>query len=426
MEAGGCKILRPAMKVLLVEPREASRDALRRVFAARDCSVRGFATLDEAEPGLADFAPDVVVAAADGVDGDALRFLRRARASDPHRSVFALVDASDLERGVAAVAAGADDFLWRPVSEARIAQLLSSAKARREREDRTETTRLDLARAQLRDELPGRSPRWLGALASLERAAASGGSVLMTGESGTEKDDAALAVHRLSPRGAGRFAYISEGESLDLATRQTAAGTLYLPNVEATSLGFQELVLAHLESGRPTRFVIGIDEDPADALAAGRLLRGLFEALSESVVHLPPLREREGDAPIVAERLLEAMEPGLAFEVDALDVLRVHDWPGNVIELREVVRRAARLSERTIGPVVMRSVLARPLPRAKQRRRRAPVVRIAVGDSLADVERRLISKTLEFARGNKKKTAELLKLSLKTIYNKIKEYGLEH
>jgi DNA-binding NtrC family response regulator len=71
-------------------------------------------------------------------------------------------------------------------------------------------------------------------------------------------------------------------------------------------------------------------------------------------------------------------------------------------------------------------VIGRPLPRERARRRKAPVVKIAVGDSLADVERRLISKTLEFARGNKKKTAELLKLSLKTIYNKIKEYGLEH
>ncbi|HKD18980.1 MAG TPA: helix-turn-helix domain-containing protein [Thermoanaerobaculia bacterium] len=414
------------MKVLLVEPRESSRDAIRRAFAARGCSVRGFASFEEAEPGLADFAPDVVVAAADAADGDAVRFLRRARSSDPQRSVFALVDVDDLDRGVAAAAAGADDFLWRPLSEARVVQLLASAKARREREERSETIRLELARAQLRDALPGRSPRWLGALASLERAAAGGASVLMTGESGTEKDDAALALHRLSPRGAGRFAYISEGESLDLATRQTGPGTLFLQNVEAASLGFQELLLAHLESGRPTRFVVGIDEDPADALAAGRLLRGLHVALFESVVHLPPLRERDGDVAILAESLLEAMEPGLAFEADALDVLRAHDWPGNVIELREVVRRAARLSERTIGPIVMRSVLARPLPRAKQRRRKAPVVRIAVGDSLADVERRLISKTLEFARGNKKKTAELLKLSLKTIYNKIKEYGLEH
>ena len=73
-----------------------------------------------------------------------------------------------------------------------------------------------------------------------------------------------------------------------------------------------------------------------------------------------------------------------------------------------------------------RSGAAGGKPVEEPRRRKVPVVRITVGDSLADVERRLIQKTLEFARGNKRKTAELLKLSLKTIYNKIKEYGLEH
>ena len=129
---------------------------------------------------------------------------------------------------------------------------------------------------------------------------------------------------------------------------------------------------------------------------------------------------------MLAESMLEAMEPGLAFEADALDVLRAHDWPGNVIELREVVRRAARLSERRSGRSSCGPCSPGPCRARSSARRKAPVVRIAVGDSLADVERRLISKTLEFARGNKKKTAELLKLSLKTIYNKIKEYGLEH
>ena len=110
-----------------------------------------------------------------------------------------------------------------------------------------------------------------------------------------------------------------------------------------------------------------------------------------------------------------------------MEALAAHDWPGNVQELREAVRRAAELAEGpTIGPIVVRSVLGRPLAGRSSRRRRVPTVRIAVGDSLADVERMLIQKTLEFARGNKKKTAELLKLSLKTIYNKIKEYGLEH
>jgi DNA-binding NtrC family response regulator len=248
----------------------------------------------------------------------------------------------------------------------------------------------------------------------------------MTGESGTEKDAAALALHRLSRRGSEPFAYISEGESLDLATRQAGSGTLFLPNVEATSAGFQEMLLAHIEGPRRPRFIVATDEDPADSLSAGRLLRSLYDVLSENTVHLPPLREREADVAVLARRALDDLDPALSFDADALDVLLAHDWPGNTRELREAVRRAARLAEGTIGPTLVRSVLGRPLPRTKERRRKAPVVKIAVGDSLADVERRLISKTLEFARGNKRKTAELLKLSLKTIYNKIKEYGLEH
>jgi DNA-binding NtrC family response regulator len=414
------------MKVLFVDPEESSRDALRRALAALGFPARGFTGLAEAQAALEEFGPEVVIAALDAGDREGAAFLSRARAADPRRSVLALVDSGELDRAVAVLGSSADDFLWRPISDARVAQLLAFAAARRERETDAEETRLRLARAELRDALPGRSPRWVGALAALERAAQSGASVLMNGESGTEKDAAALALHRLSPRGAGRFAYISEGESLDLATRQTGSGTLFVANIEATSIGYQEMLLAQIESKRPTRFVVGLDEDPSDALAGGRLLRPLYDALSGTVVHLPPLREREGDAAILAERLLEDLDSSLVFELDALDALGAHDWPGNTNELREVVRRAARLSEKTIGPLVVRSVLARPLPRTKLRKRKAPVVRIAVGDSLADVERRLISKTLEFARGNKKKTAELLKLSLKTIYNKIKEYGLEH
>ena len=114
---------------------------------------------------------------------------------------------------------------------------------------------------------------------------------------------------------------------------------------------------------------------------------------------------------VLARRFLDDLDPALTLDAEALDALGAHDWPGNTRELREVVRRAARLSEGVIGPTVVRSVIGRPLPRTRTRLRKAPVVRIAVGDSLADVERRLISKTLEFARGNKKKTAELLKLS---------------
>ncbi len=409
------------MKVLVLDPDASSRDALRQGFAAVGASVRVFSEAAEAERALPGFDPEVVVLALDGARGPE-RF-DRLRSDGVGRIVYALVDRGDLESGIAS---GAHDFLWRPVSEARVAQLYAAAERLRERDAEVEENRLRLVRAELRETLPGRSPRWASAMASMEKAAASNASVLLTGEIGTEKDAAALAVHRLSRRGAGRFAYISEGELLELAVRQTGLGTLFLPNVETTSAAFQEALLARVAAGGATRFVVGLDEDPREALDGGRLLRSLREALADEPVHLPPLREREGDVALLARRFLEELDPTLAFDADALDVLQAHDWSGNTNELKEAVRRAARVADGVIGPTGVRSVLGRPLPRTRLRKRKPPVVRIAVGDSLADVERRLISKTLEFARGNKKKTAELLKLSLKTIYNKIKEYGLEH
>jgi two-component system, NtrC family, response regulator AtoC len=409
------------MKVLVLDSDASSRDALRQGFAAAGGAVRVFSDAGEAGRALAEMEPELVVAALDTPGGPDL--LGRARRDGFPRIVYTLVDSGDLESGITS---GADDFLWRPVSAARVGQLYASAEDRLRQSAETESARQRLARAELKDSLPGRSARWQAALASLERVAASNASALLTGEVGTEKDVAALALHRLSRRGGGRFAYITEGESLELAVRQTGSGTLFLPNVETTSTAFQEALVAQISAGGATRFVLGIDEDPREALEAGRLSRALREALSDEVVHLPPLREREGDVALLARRSLEEIDPELLLNAEALDALQAHDWPGNVRELKETLRRAARLSEHEIGPTVLRSVLARPLPRTRARRRKPPVVRIAVGDSLADVERRLISKTLEFARGNKKKTAELLKLSLKTIYNKIKEYGLEH
>jgi DNA-binding NtrC family response regulator len=411
------------MKVLIIDADESSRDVLRCGFAAAGGTVRVFGNLPDAERALAELDPDVVVAAFDAEETDPAGLVRRLRTAPAGRGriVYALVDTNHLEL---AVASGADDFFWRPVSASRIAQLSAAAVDRREREAVAEETRLRLARVEVREALPGRSPGWIAALASLERAATSGASVLVTGESGTEKDAAALAIHRLSPRGAGRFTYVSEGESLELAARQTEAGTLFLPSVEATSAGFQEMVLRLLQG--PSRFVVSLDEDPRDALEGGRLLPALHSALADRTVHLPPLRQREGDVALLARRFLGQIDPDLSLDADALDALQAHDWPGNTRELGEAIRRAARIADDIIGPTLIRSVLGRPVPRTRLRRRKAPVVRIAVGDSLADVERRLISKTLEFARGNKRKTAELLKLSLKTIYNKIKEYGREH
>src|SRR4029450_7898846 len=132
-----CRIVNPCMKVLVLDPDESSRDALRRGFAAAGGSVRVCATPAGAEPALPQHDPDVVVAALDAASAPDLVTCMRAGARG--RIVYALVDSNDLER---AVESGADDFLWRPVSPGRVAQLAAAASARREREAGVVETRL--------------------------------------------------------------------------------------------------------------------------------------------------------------------------------------------------------------------------------------------------------------------------------------------
>jgi DNA-binding NtrC family response regulator len=214
-------------------------------------------------------------------------------------------------------------------------------------------------------------------------------------------------------------------ERFEDALTRAAGGTVYVPGVERVPAAVQAEILSFLPRDDRPAIVLASDGDPAEAVRRGELEPGIVRRLEGRVLHLPPLRERGDDVARLARHFLEEASTTLSFDTEAMDALAAHDWPGNVTELREAVKRAARLADGPrIGPTVVRSVLGRPLAARGSRRRRVPVVRITVGDSLADVERRLIQKTLEFARGNKRKTAELLKLSLKTIYNKIKEYGL--
>src|SRR5262245_35752809 len=117
------------MKVLFVDPNAESRDTLRRSLASLGYAVRGFATVAEGERALeaADFEPSLLIVALDAADGDPDALLSGARARDPRLLTLALVDQTNLDRAVDAMARGAHDFLWRPISEARIAQIIASA-----------------------------------------------------------------------------------------------------------------------------------------------------------------------------------------------------------------------------------------------------------------------------------------------------------
>jgi len=412
------------MKVLLVDPQDESRDALRRSFAGAGDQVRGVPALAEAGRQLVEFAPDAVVAALDFPEEELFAFFDEALRLDSRRALYALADSGALESGVRAMRRGAHDFLWRPVSPGRVALLRSRLESRRERERWLEEMRVRLARAEIASSLAGRSARWRAALSAIEREASNESAVLVTGEPGTEKEAAALAIHRLSRRGSEPFVSVAADRGLPV---DGAGGTLFVTGVIRCDLDRQRLLLAEIEKPAGRRLVLSTNQDPRMALEGGRLLPELAAAVESHVVHLPPLRERGEDVELLARRFLQDVDGSLSFEAEAMDALLTHPWPGNLEELRDAVRRAASLADGPlIGATVVTSVLGRPPASRRLRRKKAPTVRVAVGDSLANVERRLILNTLKFARGNKKKTAELLKLSLKTIYNKIKEYGLEH
>lgn len=413
------------MKVLVVDPSPESRDALRQAFCAAGDQVRAVESALDGRRHLAAFLPDVVVVAVDLPDGGGELVLSEALA-DPRRAIWALVPQDRLDLAVAAMERGAVDFLWRPVSPGRLALLRERFSRRRAEETRAEEDRLRLARVESAVALPGRSPSWTEAMAAIERLS-SESAVLVTGEEGTEKEAASRFLHRLSPRGAGPFVKVVEGERFHDSLARAGAGTLFVTGVDRLAPGVQAEILSALTTDDRPGLVLAAEGDPADSVRRGELAAGIVRRLTDRVLHLPPLRERGDDVARLARYFLEEASATLSFDAEAMDALTAHDWPGNVQELREAVKRAAQLAEGPIiGPTIVRSVLGRPLAARGSRRRRVPVVRITVGDSLADVERRLIQKTLEFARGNKRKTAELLKLSLKTIYNKIKEYGLEH
>ncbi|MEP6801054.1 MAG: helix-turn-helix domain-containing protein [Acidobacteriota bacterium] len=412
------------MRTLVIDPVASSRDALRRALSAAGEQVRSVEGLSDARRMLPDYAPDLVVVALDAPDGDASEFSEQ-QSRHEGRSVFALVDVDSLERGVSAIERGAADFLWRPVSDARVAGLLSRLREQRERAASAESVRVSLVRSEMAASLVGQSPRWQSALAVIEHAAAADSPILLAGEAGTEQEEIARVLHGLSSRGSGAFLKMGDLDGA-AAPPSSGRGTVFLPSIERRALPHQQGLLSWIERPGPFRAVLAVNESPEEAVAAGKLLPDLVDALRDSIVNLPPLRERGDDVDLLARRFLLESDPAVAFDAEALDALRAHDWPGNVRELRDVVRRASALADGdVIGSTVVLSLLAGPRARRRSRRKKPPVVKIAVGASLADVERRLIQKTLEFARGSKPKTAELLKLSLKTIYNKIKEYGLE-
>jgi two-component system response regulator AtoC len=264
----------------------------------------------------------------------------------------------------------------------------------------------------------------------------SDGPVAIAGESGTGRTAVASALHELSGADGG-FLEISAGGFLGefspvRTARGASPGTLTLDGLTRLSPREQTELSVRL-AGCADWILFILPESPRDLRRAGHLSEVLARVPEDRVLKLPPLRERREDIPRLVEFFLEELSsvrrtPRPAVDPRSLEVMHAYEWRGNLRELREAVGRADALADGgAFGPAAIRAVLGAPAAAAADLvpGASADVVPVRVGESLAEVERRLIQRTLEFAMGNKRKAADLLELSLKTVYNKVKEYGLD-
>lgn len=283
--------------------------------------------------------------------------------------------------------------------------------------------------------LVGRSPAMQDLFRAIFHLAERRDPVMVAGEPGSGRSTVAAAIHHLSaqsrkPLRSLVYAGRTGNEDAAIAAAAEGAGLLVVKGITHVSLDTQERILEAAVGPERPRLAIVSPRDPAAAVAEGKLHPAIFERADRILV--APLREKREDIPLLAEYFLQPLdsrERAAALDPKALEAMAAHEWAGNVRELRNVIRRARALSDGpVIGLTAIQSVLggvSARLERAAGEPAEKEIVSVRVGDSMADIERRVLQRTLRFAKGNKRKAAEMLKLSLKTIYNKVKEYGLE-
>ncbi len=408
-------------------------------------------SVKEAKAEMGKSMPDILLVDLHLPDGSGLDMFKELEGS-PSTEVVLITGQGSVDTAVEAMRRGASDYLVKPVDIGRVRGVLANVLRTRELKEQIGSLRGELRKLGRFGQLIGASSVMQRVYDLIGKVATAEATVLVTGETGTGKELVAETIHTLSRRHKEPFLPINCGAvspnlieselfghergSFTGADRlhrgyfeRASRGTLFLDEIAEMPWELQVKLLRVLETNKITRIggnepltvdvrvVAATNRRPEEAVSKGKLREDLLYRLNVFPIHLPPLRERKEDVELLAEHFLQLLnrehDTHKEFSRPAVNRLKGHNWPGNVRELRNLVHRAFILADEHIG--------LDSLPLGVQENVGSSL-NLKVGTSLGEAERRLILATLEESDGDKKKAAEILGISLKTLYNRLNEY----
>jgi DNA-binding NtrC family response regulator len=449
------------VKILLVDDETAILDTLQILFRGEGYDVAVADSGPKALAALEDERPDIVLTDIRMPGASGLEVLAEARQVDPEIAVILMTAQASLQSAVRAVNEGAYYYLQKPfANDELLAICRRAAEARALKVENRRLKREIRSRSRDGGERPiGSAARFVEVLELAETVAATESTVLISGESGTGKEVVARYIHSLSERSDGPFQSINCGalpESLleselfghvkgsftgavkdkDGLLVAAEGGTFFLDEIGEMSAATQVKLLRAIQerevipvgSTKPVavdvRIIAATNRDLEEEIRRGSFRSDLYYRLNVIQLHLPPLRERREDIPVLAKHFLRRAggETPEAFSLtdEAMGVLTEYDWPGNVRELENALERAVVVSSKP-------EIAPDDLP---ERVREAPSPRLGTVELQANptmevVERAYILWVLQSEGGNKTRAAEVLGIDPSTLYRKLNRYGID-
>ena len=448
-------------KVLVVDDEKSLVEALRVLLTREGFEVETATSGAEAIAKL-DTDPDVVLADIRMPKVSGIDVLTATRKRCPDVSVVLMTAQASLQSAIQAVNEGAFHYVQKPFRNEELVHVLKRAAERRRLASENQALKREIRRRAGSDAFRpvGRSANFVEALEVAETVAPTDSTVLIQGESGTGKEVFARYIHARSGRADGPFLSINCGalpetlleselfghvkgsftgavkdkEGLFVAA---SGGTFFLDEVAEMTPALQVKLLRVLQEREvipvgsteavevDVRIVAATNRNLEDEIRRGTFRRDLYYRLNVIAIHLPPLRERRSDIPLLAENFLQrlAAERGVPtprIAAEAMDALLAYDWPGNVRELENALERAvvmARGDEIGVDALPERVVRRTPPSLVSERPPANP--------TLETIERAYIAWVLRAEGGNKTRAAEVLGIDPSTLYRKIARYGLD-